>query len=169
MFEEAIANLSRFVAENSAKAETTAADTLEDGGKKVEVKTSAQEEKEAAAQQPAEKPEEAKEKKTFGASVPSKPIGFKSLMSKVPKKGVGLMIFIALVVVFAIKPANGQNGISHLSLIGKAFLGSAKLGDQGGSSGSAPITHKQSGGVSSYKVGNNPFLNGWIQDGGTQA
>lgn len=164
MIEEALANLSRFVAENSAKAEATAADGLEATGDNVSVTSPSQEEAEQTMA------DDAPEKKLFGGAVPTKPPGLSGLVNKVPKKGIGLMILIAAIVVLAIKVLPRKGGISHLQLIGDAFLGRATLGHSAPTTGgSAPVHHKQVGGVSSYSVGNNPFLSGWIQKGGTQA
>lgn len=61
----------------------------------------------------------------------------------VPTGGVGLLLFIALLIAFAIMPAPGQ-GMTRLVLIWKALIGQATLpGGASGSGGNVPSIGEQ--------------------------
>lgn len=64
--------------------------------------------------------------KVFGAAVPTI-----SDLPNPPTGGIGLLLFIALLMVFAITPANSE-GKTRLSLLWGAILGNYSLGDSTG-------------------------------------
>lgn len=128
---EALSILEDFLAEGTAEAtaegETALTAVTGDNPGNVAVET-------PAAVEEKQKKTPSKAKKAVAAAVPS--------LSDVPvpKGGVGIMLAIGLLIVFAIVPAPGQS-ITRLALIWKAITGQATLGD--GTASNA--THTPSG------------------------
>lgn len=58
----------------------------------------------------------------------------------IPTGGIGLLVFISLLVVFAITPVNGGSGLTRLQLLWQAVLGNYTLNGNG-----AGVTHESAG------------------------
>lgn len=117
MMEEELANIAAFAEEGKA-AEASAADSLDAEGDNVKVDL------------------EDGAPNRFSPSIPKLP------KVKVPTGGVGLLVMLCLLIVFAISKAPGQD-VSRLKLIGMALLGTATLGDGGGSLSTIPTPGEQ--------------------------
>lgn len=75
----------------------------------------------------------------------------------VPTGGVGLLLFIALLIAFAIMPAPGQS-VTRLVLIWKALIGQATLSGGSSSGGSDPYGQYTNGQTTTAGAGSwNPY------------
>lgn len=96
--------------------------------------------------------------KVLGAAVPSLDD------FPVPSGGIGLLLFISLLVVFAITPVNGGSGMTRLQLLWQAVLGNYTLNGNGAGATHTSATPQ----VTNYTpVSTIPDLSSFMQGGMT--